>query len=77
MMFPMHTIAVIDPSWRTFNWDYVGGMMDFQGKATFIDTRFDSFEHTEVLGAVRRHYAGSKGARSAAEKPGRPCAPER
>lgn len=50
MMFPTRTIAAMDPSWRTFNWDYVGGMMDFQGKSTFIDTRFDSFEHTSVMG---------------------------
>jgi hypothetical protein len=29
--------------------DYVGGRMDFQGKSSFIDSRFDSFEHTGVM----------------------------
>ena len=49
MMFPMQTIATVQPSWRTFDWEYVGGMMAFQGKPTFIDTRFDSFEHLGVM----------------------------
>ena len=49
MMFPMRTIPVIQPSWRTFNWDYVGGMMDFQGKPSFIDSRFDSFDQVGVM----------------------------
>jgi hypothetical protein len=48
-MFPMQTIATVQPSWRTFDWEYVGGMMAFQGKPTFIDTRFDSFEHLGVM----------------------------
>jgi hypothetical protein len=49
MMFPLDTIASIDPSWRTYNWEYVGGMMAFESKPTFIDTRFDSFEHLGVM----------------------------
>jgi len=47
--FPMKTIATIQPSWRTFNSDYVGGMMTFQSKPEFIDSRFDIFEHEGVL----------------------------
>lgn len=47
--FPMKTIATIQPSWRTFNSDYVGGMMTFQTKPGFIDSRFDIFEHEGVL----------------------------
>ena len=49
--FPMKTVASIQPSWRTFNSDYVGGMMTFQSKPDFIDSRFDIFEHRGVLGA--------------------------
>ncbi len=49
MMFPMKTIATIQPSWRTFNWDYVGGMMAFRGKPSFIDSRFDSFDQVGVM----------------------------
>ena len=49
MMFPMQTISAVQPSWRTFDWEYVGGMMAFQSKPTFIDTRFDSFEHLGVM----------------------------
>jgi len=48
-MFPMQTIASIEPTWRTYNWEYVGGMMAFESKPTFIDTRFDSFEHLGVM----------------------------
>jgi hypothetical protein len=48
-MFPLQTIAKIQPSWRTFAWDYVGGMMDFESKPTFMDSRFDSFEHAGVM----------------------------
>ena len=47
--FPMQSIAAIQPSWRTFNSDYVGGMMTFQSKPGFIDSRFDIFEHEGVL----------------------------
>lgn len=47
--FPMQSIASIQPGWRTLNVDSVGGMMDFESKPTFIDSRFDSFEHNGVL----------------------------
>ena len=47
--FPMQSVAAIDPSWRTFNVDNVGGMMTFQSKPVFIDSRFDVFEHHGVL----------------------------
>ena len=49
VLFPMQTIASVQPSWRTFNWDYVGGMMAFQSRPNFIDSRFDTFEHHGVL----------------------------
>ncbi len=48
-MFPLQTIAQVQPTWRTFNWDYVGGMMDFESKPNFMDSRFDSFEHHGVM----------------------------
>ena len=47
--FPMDSIAAVQPSWRTFNSDLVGGMMTFQKKPEFIDSRFDIFEHEGVL----------------------------
>lgn len=47
--FPMDSIAQIQPSWRTFNADNVGGMMTFQSKPVYIDSRFDIFEHQGVL----------------------------
>ena len=49
--FPMQTVTSIQPSWRTFNSDYVGGMMTFESKPEFIDSRFDIFEHRGVLAA--------------------------
>jgi hypothetical protein len=49
IMFPQKTIASIQPSWRTMNWDYVGGMMAWQERSSFIDSRFDSFEHAGVM----------------------------
>ncbi|HEX4286538.1 MAG TPA: hypothetical protein VHZ28_15700, partial [Terracidiphilus sp.] len=49
MMFPVKTIASIDPSWRTFDTDYIGGMMALESKPSFIDTRYDSFEHLGVM----------------------------
>ncbi|MGA8089564.1 MAG: hypothetical protein WCA10_20000 [Terracidiphilus sp.] len=49
--FPMQTLASIQPSWRTFNSDFVGGMMTFESKPDFIDSRFDIFEHRGVLAA--------------------------
>jgi hypothetical protein len=47
--FPMQSLAAIQPQWRTFNSDLVGGMMTFQSKPDFIDSRFDTFEHHGVL----------------------------
>jgi hypothetical protein len=49
IMFPVHEIAAIQPSWRTFDMDYVGGRMAFQSKPSFIDSRFDSFEHLGIM----------------------------
>ena len=43
--FPMESIAAIQPSWRTFNYDTLGGMMAFHSKPSYIDSRFDTFEH--------------------------------
>jgi hypothetical protein len=43
--FPMESIAAIQPSWRTFNYDRIGGMMAFQSKPSYIDSRLDIFEH--------------------------------
>jgi len=48
--FPLRMIASIQPGWRTFNMDHVGGRMDFESKAPFIDSRFEIFEHGGVLG---------------------------
>jgi hypothetical protein len=47
--FPLNLIASIQPSWRTFNVDHVGGRMDFDFKPCFIDSRFEIFEHRGVL----------------------------
>jgi hypothetical protein len=58
MMFPVQTISTIQPSWRTYDWDYVGGMMAFESKPSFIDTRFDSFEHLGVMKDARSILAG-------------------
>lgn len=49
--FPVQSITAIQPSWRTFNSDYVGGRMTFQSKSPFIDSRFDVFEHQGILAA--------------------------
>jgi hypothetical protein len=49
MMFPVDEIAAVQPSWRTLDLDYVGGRMAFQFKPSFIDSRFDSFEHLGVM----------------------------
>ena len=48
--FPMESLEAIQPSWRTFDADTVGGMMAFLSKPDFIDSRFDIFEHRGVLG---------------------------
>lgn len=47
--FPLQTIASIQPSWRTLHHEHLGGLMDFEGKPTFIDTRWDTFEHHGVM----------------------------
>ncbi|HWE87594.1 MAG TPA: hypothetical protein VG267_21810 [Terracidiphilus sp.] len=47
--FPVNSIAAIQPSWRTFNDVNVGGRMAFQSKPSFIDTRFDIFEHRGIM----------------------------
>jgi hypothetical protein len=49
--FPLQSISEIQPSWRTFNSDLIGGMMAFQSKPSFIDSRFDVFEHHGELQA--------------------------
>lgn len=52
-MFPVQEIAAIQPSWRTLDTDYVGGRMAFQSRPSFIDSRFDSFEHVGVMADYR------------------------
>jgi hypothetical protein len=47
--FPMQSLEEIQPSWRTFDADTIGGMMTFLSKPVFIDSRFDIFEHQGVL----------------------------
>jgi hypothetical protein len=47
--FPLETIASIQPSWRTLNQEHLGGIMDFNSKPTFIDTRWDTFEHHGIM----------------------------
>jgi hypothetical protein len=49
VQYPLQTIASIDPLWRTFDQDALGGMMDFDRKPTFYDTRYDTFVHHHVL----------------------------
>ena len=47
--FPLHLIRAIQPGWRTFNTDFVGGMMAFESRPSLIDSRVDTFEHHGVL----------------------------
>jgi len=47
--FPFQLIGSVQPSWRTLNEEHIGGIMDFSSKATFIDTRWDTFEHHGVM----------------------------
>jgi hypothetical protein len=47
--FPLESIASMQPSWRTYNQDTLGGMMDFRSKSPFVDTRWDIFEHHGVF----------------------------
>jgi hypothetical protein len=53
-MFPLESIESIQPTWRTFNVDNLGGMMAFQSKPSFIDSRFDTFEHHGVFQSYLR-----------------------
>jgi hypothetical protein len=48
-LFPRQTIASLDPSWRTFNSANLGGVMAFESKSSYIDSRLDTFEHHGVL----------------------------
>jgi hypothetical protein len=43
--YPLRSIALIQPSWRTLNSVELGGMMDLNSKPTYLDTRLDTFEH--------------------------------
>ena len=47
--FPLQTIRSIQPEWRTFNWDYIGGLRAFESWTSLIDSRLDTFEHHGVL----------------------------
>ena len=47
--FPVHSIAAVEPSWRTLNYAEAGGRMAFQSRPSFIDSRFDIFEHNGVM----------------------------
>ena len=46
---PMQTIGSIGPKWRTLNSEGLGGLMAFNGKSDFIDTRWDIFEHQGIM----------------------------
>ena len=48
-LFPRQMIASLDPSWRTFNSANLGGVMAFESKSSYIDSRLDTFEHHGVL----------------------------
>lgn len=43
-VFPVQTIASIDPSWRTLNAANIGGVMALEAKPDYIDPRMDTFE---------------------------------
>ena len=47
--FPPRLLASIQPSWRTWAWDDLGGMMTFLAKPDFYDSRVDIFEHNGIL----------------------------
>ena len=49
VQYPLQLIASIQPGWRTFNQDAIGGMIDFDAEPSFYDTRYDTFEHHHVL----------------------------
>lgn len=42
---PLQTIAAIQPTWRTLNDYALGGIMDFDSRPVFLDSRNDLFEH--------------------------------
>jgi len=46
---PLQTISGIQPSWRTFADYSLGGMMAFESKPDFVDSRNDTFEHHGIL----------------------------
>jgi hypothetical protein len=46
---PMQLVTSIQPGWRTLNQEHIGGIMDFNSKPTFIDTRWDTFEHHGIM----------------------------
>ena len=48
-LFPHQTLAMIQPTWHTFNGVDLGGIMAFDGKPSYIDSRLDTFEHHGVL----------------------------
>lgn len=58
LRFPIQTIETIQRGWRTFDWDYVGGMMAWEEKPSFIDSRFDSFDQVGVMAEYGSIMAG-------------------
>lgn len=48
-LYPIQTIAKIQPSWRTFNAANLGGVLAFEQKPSYLDTRFDIFEHEGIF----------------------------
>jgi hypothetical protein len=46
---PLQTIESIQPSWRTFSDYTLSGMLAFQSKPDFLDSRIDTFEHHGIL----------------------------
>ena len=48
-IYPMQTIAALQPSWRIVNPDSLGGLLAFEGKPDFVDTRWDTFVHHGVM----------------------------
>jgi hypothetical protein len=47
--YPLQSIASIQPDWRTYNEDSTGGMMAFESKPDFFDTRDDIFEQHGIM----------------------------
>jgi hypothetical protein len=47
--WPLQIIGSIQPSWRTLNQENLGGLMAFYSKPTFVDTRWDIFEHHGIM----------------------------